>query len=605
MMQKVAKAFLSCLSSAFLHQLPTGVFGSQIEGFMRNEKRRNLLRKHLITFLSVWLIILISAIDIYANLVTIDFDDVADCTDVTKAYEDNGVIFRCRGLWPDHDLVRNNAAVAWHDRHALSGDNVIGGAFLPGPSGYAHWLSFRMGYAVARFDEPVDYVSLYGVGGPFKVIAYNEEEKEIGVFLSHVVYSLASHPTGRNINFLEISAREFGTPGMLIKGIKFGSIYAAYIDDVTYFDDFSFNVNEPPVANAGADQTLSERETVMLDGSNSYDWDFRDFISYQWDQIEIGEGDPTVILSGADTANPTFTGPDVGPVGASLNFLLTVTDAGGLKDTDECIVNVTWENEPPRANAGDDQTVIEGDTVVLDASNSFDPDGGIDSYQWKLVSGSVTLSNATSVDPTFVAPPVDVSGTVLSFELVVSDGAGLSDSDTIIVTVGDNGIEGFPVDAITTICSTGDPIGLKCETGAHITSLDTAVDASSLPDEDKPGAFLWGLLDIEMKVDTPAATAVVTLYLPSPAPDEFKWYKYNSIAGWIPFNCDDVSVGIGDGAEFNEDRTQVTLRITDNGDYDDDGQDSIVRDPSGLASTNESDDSSSCFIQAAGKSLIW
>ena len=43
--------------------------------------------------------------------------------------------------------------------------------------------------------------------------------------------------------------------------------------------------------------------------------------------------------------------------------------------------------------------------------------------------------------------------------------------------------------------------------------------------------------------------------------------------------------GTGDGAEFNADRTEVTLYITDNGEYDDDTADGVVRDPSGLGSS--------------------
>ena len=43
-----------------------------------------------------------------------------------------------------------------------------------------------------------------------------------------------------------------------------------------------------------------------------------------------------------------------------------------------------------------------------------------------------------------------------------------------------------------------------------------------------------------------------------------------------------MSGGTGDGAEFNSDRTEVYLYITDNGDYDDDKLPGIIRDPSGL-----------------------
>ena len=55
-------------------------------------------------------------------------------------------------------------------------------------------------------------------------------------------------------------------------------------------------------------------------------------------------------------------------------FQLTVTDSSGLQSTDTCIVNIIWINNPPTADAGTDQSVNEGVLVVLDGSNSTDPD---------------------------------------------------------------------------------------------------------------------------------------------------------------------------------------------------------------------------------------
>ena len=66
-------------------------------------------------------------------------------------------------------------------------------------------------------------------------------------------------------------------------------------------------------------------------------------------------------LSDPLAAQPTFLALDVGPNGESLTFELTVTDNGGLQATDSCIVNITWVNLPPVADAGVDQTVDEGD----------------------------------------------------------------------------------------------------------------------------------------------------------------------------------------------------------------------------------------------------
>jgi hypothetical protein len=191
----------------------------------------------------------------------------------------------------------------------------------------------------------------------------------------------------------------------------------------------------PPVADAGPNQTVDEGSAVTLDGSKSYDPDFfGDYItSFQW--IQTG-GNPTVTLNRANTATPSFTAPNVSLGGASLTFQLTVTDLGGLEDSDTTIVNVTGENDPPTADAGPDQNVDEQTTVTLDGSNSSDPDDGIESYRWKQIAGpSVSLSDPEAVQPTFLAPNVGPDGVSFTFELTVTDAGGLRSSDTAIVNV--------------------------------------------------------------------------------------------------------------------------------------------------------------------------
>ena len=61
-----------------------------------------------------------------------------------------------------------------------------------------------------------------------------------------------------------------------------------------------------------------------------------DNLLYHWRQV--GDG-PEITLSGADSARPNFTAPEVSADGASVTFELTVTDAGGLQDTDTCMVD--------------------------------------------------------------------------------------------------------------------------------------------------------------------------------------------------------------------------------------------------------------------------
>ena len=189
--------------------------------------------------------------------------------------------------------------------------------------------------------------------------------------------------------------------------------------------------NQAPIADAGPDQTVNERQGVSLNGSNSTDPD-DDIVSYHWLQI----GEPVVNLSDPNLEQPTFTAPDVGPEGAALTFELTVIDQGENQAKDTCVVNVTWENEPPQANAGMDQTVDEEIVVTLDGSFSLDIDDGIESYSWNQISGpAVILSNPALSQPTFLAPDVGPEGTSLTFNLTVTDSGGLKNTDSCIVNI--------------------------------------------------------------------------------------------------------------------------------------------------------------------------
>ena len=76
------------------------------------------------------------------------------------------------------------------------------------------------------------------------------------------------------------------------------------------------------MANAGTDQSVTEGDTVTLDGSSSSDPD-ETTPTYSW-ALTTGDG-TGVTLSSATAAQPTFTAPDRA-VGYTLVFTLTVSD---------------------------------------------------------------------------------------------------------------------------------------------------------------------------------------------------------------------------------------------------------------------------------------
>jgi hypothetical protein len=189
-------------------------------------------------------------------------------------------------------------------------------------------------------------------------------------------------------------------------------------------------VNRPPTANAGSDLTVVEGEQVVLEGTGSSDPD-DGIVAVYWAQIS----GPAVDILDPTHATTTFNAPQLTSEGVSLMFELAVQDAGGLISRDTCVVNVTSLNMPPTASAGPDQTVYAEDTVRLDGSGSADPDDGITAIRWTQTGGTgVTLSDPAALNPTFTAPAVSKSQT-LTFELTVTDAAGLASQDACSVIV--------------------------------------------------------------------------------------------------------------------------------------------------------------------------
>jgi hypothetical protein len=192
-------------------------------------------------------------------------------------------------------------------------------------------------------------------------------------------------------------------------------------------------LNEPPEADAGADQTVNEDVVVTLDGSSSLDID-NGITACEWTQI----GGPSITLSDPASFQPTFTAPNTGPEGASLTFNLTVTDAGGLQDSDAVIVNISWQNEPPKAVVAEEYIeVAQGTLVTLDGSGSTDSDDGIASYVWSQVDGTPVTFSGSSAVATFTAPETGLNGSELKFKLTVTDNNGLQGSADVYVYITD------------------------------------------------------------------------------------------------------------------------------------------------------------------------
>ncbi|WP_158603165.1 PKD domain-containing protein [Halorubrum sp. Atlit-26R] len=232
------------------------------------------------------------------------------------------------------------------------------------------------------------------------------------------------------------------------------------------------------------------------------------------------EGDTQTISlavegSEVDSQSLTLSGGD----GQQVNFAV---DTAGLSvgnndvtlSTDDDSASATLdvtpdapENQPPTADAGDDQTVEENGSVTLDAAASSDPDGDGLSYDWTQTGGAaVGLSDDDTATPSFTAPDVDGEET-LTFEVEVSDGEA-TDTDTVAVTVADTETEP-PTD------------GPSAEVGLSPDSDLVAVGDSAEYDitvDDAEGGV--GVYSMTVAVDDPSVASISGVDLASLANEE-------------------------------------------------------------------------------------
>ncbi|EFW92925.1 hypothetical protein ZOD2009_08644 [Haladaptatus paucihalophilus DX253] len=96
--------------------------------------------------------------------------------------------------------------------------------------------------------------------------------------------------------------------------------------------------------------------------------------------------------------------------------------------------SVTTANEPPLADAGLDQHVARGSTVLLDATGSHDPDGYVEGYEWTIETpGNRTIEpNCPSCPQTRFRPNTVGTYTV---SVTVTDEDGTKSRDSLYITV--------------------------------------------------------------------------------------------------------------------------------------------------------------------------
>ncbi|MEM7798547.1 MAG: Ig-like domain-containing protein, partial [Chloroflexota bacterium] len=190
--------------------------------------------------------------------------------------------------------------------------------------------------------------------------------------------------------------------------------------------------NSRPEADHGGPYTVVEGQTITLDASGSYDPDQpANTLTYWWDLdgdgMAVDASGMTVEFSAADLEAPQ-----------SITINLEVYDNKRAIDFVITTVNVIKPpNVAPTADAGGPYTVVEGETVVLDASGSSDPNQTTNtlSFGWDLdqngMPDSFGLSNITT---TFSAENLEAPQT-LQILLEVRDSSGAIGISSAVINV--------------------------------------------------------------------------------------------------------------------------------------------------------------------------
>jgi minor extracellular protease Epr len=172
-------------------------------------------------------------------------------------------------------------------------------------------------------------------------------------------------------------------------------------------------VNNPPVAEAGADRTVFAGTSVILDGSLSYDPD-GDPITYSWEQ----KAGVPLVLSGASGEHPSFTPVVTG----NYTFQLIVNDGQLSSTPDTVTIAVRSANTPPATPEiaiTPANPVTSDDLICLITRPSTDTDGDPVTYGYTWYKNNV---RQTSLTTNTVAASFTTKGQTWRCEVTPNDG---------------------------------------------------------------------------------------------------------------------------------------------------------------------------------------
>ena len=221
-------------------------------------------------------------------------------------------------------------------------------------------------------------------------------------------------------------------------------------DRVVSFDAGAFEFpNTPPIAHAGTNQTVFGGQLVSLNGIQSSDPEGAP-LAFQWTVVSQPDGS-SIVLSGINTASPTFTPLIIGQYIARL-----VVNDGQLSSAPSTVtVNVV--GSAPRANSvavsTDEDTPVNislSGSDIDSSSLTFTVVSGPSHGLVSVNSGAMSCVTGTCTVEVSYTPAANFSG-LDSFIFTVSDGQATSNTAVASITVRDvNDAPRVPVIAVST-----------------------------------------------------------------------------------------------------------------------------------------------------------
>jgi RHS repeat-associated protein len=193
------------------------------------------------------------------------------------------------------------------------------------------------------------------------------------------------------------------------------------------FTDCPIPINQPPIVNAGPDQTITLPDGVALHGTATDDGlPKNSLLSVSWSKVS-GPGTVTFADSHQAVTNAAFS------TAGTYVLRLTASDSL-LSASDDVVITVNPANQPPIVNAGPDLSIPDNQVAALNGTATDDglPTGSTLAVNWSKISGPGTVNfnnpNSAATTAAFSAPGL------YTLRLTGSDSL-LNASDDVLVTV--------------------------------------------------------------------------------------------------------------------------------------------------------------------------